>query len=127
MIEQIFAIRGATTASANEKSCIEKATIELMQEILIKNNFANNKRLEISDIIISTTSDLTAYYPATALRQSKLVDVPLFSAIEPNVENSLPLCIRLLVRVANYGERQIPKHVYLHEAITLRPDLISKE
>ena len=56
-----------------------------------------------------------------------IVRAPLFSMQEPAIDGALSKCIRLMVQVANYGERVEPRHVYLHEAAKLRPDLVKNQ
>ena len=82
---------------------------------------------KIVHIVFSTTDDLTAAYPATAVRLAGLTDAPLFSCKEPAVDGALPLCIRALVLIAEYGgDETPPAHVYLHGAKKLRPDLTER-
>ena len=127
MINQILSIRGATTVTENTVEKITERSVELIKEIVEKNGLSNDGDLEATDILISTTTDLTAAYPAKAVRESGLLsNTPLFSMQEPAIDGALPMCIRFMVRVANYGEKTFPHHVYLHEAAKLRPDLAGK-
>ena len=96
-------------------------------QIADRNGLYEKNGLEATDILISTTEDLTASYPAKAIRESGIVRAPLFSMREPAIDGALSKCIRLMVRVANYGERVEPRHVYLHEAAKLRPDLVKNQ
>ncbi|MBR6788297.1 MAG: chorismate mutase [Clostridia bacterium] len=114
----IYAIRGAITVDANTKEEIETKSIMLMREIVAKNSISS-----AISIIISTTDDITAYYPAKAIRESGVLDAPLFSCKEPSIDGALPLCIRVLVTVVSEKETK-PTHVYLGKAQTLRKDLI---
>lgn len=126
MVNQIFAIRGATTVAENTVEAITERSVELIREIAERNGLADNKNLVAFDIFISTTEDLTAAYPAKAIRESGLISAPLFSMREPAIEGALPMCIRFMIHVANHGESVEPRHVYLHEATRLRPDLAEK-
>lgn len=123
MINQIFSIRGATTVDADTREEITLRSVELMREIVERNELDKNGSLEITDYIISTTDDITAFYPARAVRESGVVNAPVFSMKEPCIKGALKYCIRFMVRVANSGERVEPKHVYLRGAANLRPDL----
>ena len=125
MINQVFSIRGATTVNENSVEQITERSVELMSEIVSRNNLTNAD-FEVTDYIISTTDDITAFYPARAIRESGVINAPVFSAKEPSIDGALPLCIRVMVRVSNSGERVDPKHVYLHNAVNLRKDLIEK-
>ena len=125
MINQILSIRGATTVNDNTVEQITERSIELVKEIVKRNKLESNSILEVIDIFISTTEDLTAAYSAKAVRECRLIDAPLFSMLEPPIVGALPMCIRFMIHVANYGERVEPQHVYLHEAKKLRPDLVN--
>ena len=122
MITQVFAIRGATTAD-NTKEQIDARTTELMAKIVAENSL-DDKRFHVASIICSSTADITAAYPAAAIRAQGYTETPLFSCAEPPIQGALPLCIRLLVSVSSSAKEQVhPKHVYLHGAAGLRPDL----
>jgi chorismate mutase len=49
--------------------------------------------------------------------------VPLIGATEVDVPNGLPLCIRILLLVNTDKPADKIGHVYLNEAVKLRPDL----
>lgn len=127
MIRQMISIRGATTVPDNTEESIRKYSVELMREIIERNGL-NRDGLQIVHYIIGTTADITAFYPARAIRESGMTAAPVFSCQEPAIENALPLCIRLLVEVSNSTETDIEAaHVYLHGAKTLRKDLVTDE
>ncbi len=122
MIRQIFSVRGATTAD-NTPDSIRSRSVELMRAIIERNDLTKDG-LTIVHYIVGTTADLTAFYPARAIRESGLTDAPVFSCLEPTIDGALNGCIRLLVEVSNATDADItPKHVYLHEASALRKDL----
>lgn len=123
-INQIFSLRGATTIDNNTSIEIINSSVELMQALILANDLVN-KDFEIVSIIASTTTDVTAFYPVRAIRESNLApNVPLFSCIEPSIENSLPLAIRFLLQVTSKSDTIVlPKHVYLKGAKNLRQDL----
>jgi len=110
-MERLIAIRGASTVAADTQEEIESSSIELLKEILARNAL---KQEQIVSIQITTTKDITAYYPATALRKSGCA-APLFSASEPDIKDSLPLCIRFLILA--YGNKSVS--VYLKGAADL--------
>ncbi|MBQ7227358.1 MAG: chorismate mutase [Clostridia bacterium] len=116
---KILAIRGATTVEANTKEEIEAKSVELMCEIVKSNAYD----FETVSIIISTTEDITAFYPARAIREAGVLPAPLFSCKEPSIDGALPLCIRVLVTVITNEENAEAKHVYLGKAKNLRKDL----
>lgn len=117
-------IRGATTIAHNEEVEILSATLELLKEIVNRNEIIPE---DISHVWITVTPDLDATFPARAIRDLSGWDmVPLMCSTEIPVKGSLPKCIRLLVQVnTNKGQREM-KHVYLNEAQSLRPDLSTK-
>ena len=116
-------IRGAITVEENSKGEIGLAARQLVTKILSMNELhAEN----IGAIIFSTTEDLTAAFPSTALRERPAFRfVPLFDTREPAVENSLPLCIRILILADVDKNQNEIRHVYLGGAKNLRPDLES--
>lgn len=120
-MSEIMAIRGATTVERDCREEIEAKTTELIAEIVRRNNIGGNGKRCVS-VVISTTKDIHSWYPARAVRESGLLSAPLFSCEEPDIAGALPLCIRVMVTVSakEYTE---PNHVYLHGAVTLRPDL----
>lgn len=115
-------IRGAITVNDNSREEIGLAARQLVTKILSLNEL---RAEDIGAIIFSTTGDLTAAFPSTALRERPAFRfVPLFDTREPAVEGSLPLCIRVLI-LADTDKRQNDiRHVYLGGAKDLRPDLI---
>lgn len=117
-------IRGATTVTRNDAEEILPATTKLLQEIVVQNAVQPE---QIANIWITMTEDLNATFPARAIRAMEGWDlVPLMCAIEIPVKGSLPLCIRLMVTINTDKEQHEIRHVYLNEAIALRPDLSSK-
>lgn len=114
-------IRGAVTVDENSKEKIWLAARQLVTKILSQNELRADN---IGAIIFSVTEDLTAAFPSSAIRQLPALRlVPLFDAREPAVEDSLPLCIRVLILVDTNLEQNKIHHVYLGGAKNLRPDL----
>jgi chorismate mutase len=115
-------IRGATTVEKNEENEILAATVELLTEIVAQNRFAPE---DIASVFITVTHDLTATFPARAIRQMPGWElVPLMCSMEIPVENSLPHCIRLMVQVNTEKRQDEIRHVYLKRAMSLRPDIV---
>lgn len=117
-----IAIRGATTVVENEKACILEATEELLLSIMKENNI---KVEEISSILFTATKDLTKVYPAVAAREIGITNAALMCVQEMFVEGSLEMCIRVMVEIQRKGLDVgfSPRHIYLHGAANLRPDL----
>lgn len=125
MVQRIYSVRGATTVDADDAGQIAERSVELMRA-LIERNTDKNRR--IVHCIFSTTDDITAAYPATAVRLAGLTDAPVFSCKEPAIRGALPLCIRVLAEIADYGTGGQPAaHVYLHGAAALRRDLTGEK
>ena len=119
---RLYGIRGATSVNENEKEAIIAETQRLLMALVDANNI---KQEDVVSIIITTTPDLTAEFPAKACRLIGWNDVPLLGALEADVLHGLPRCIRMLLHVyLEEGSRIKP--VYLNEAVNLRPDLIGK-
>ncbi|WP_442604475.1 chorismate mutase [Paenibacillus sp. KN14-4R] len=115
-------IRGATTVENNDADEILTATIDLLSEI-VKNNDTDPK--DIASVFITVTGDLTATFPARAIRNMEGWElVPLMCSVEIQVENSLAKCIRLMVMVNTTKEQHEIHHAYLNGATILRPDLL---
>ena len=123
-MKTVIAVRGATTLACDSKEEIEKKTNELISAVLQKNGLPCADTQYVS-LLISTTQDIHSFYPARAVRESGLLDVPLFSCVEPDIKGALPLCIRIMLTLACEKECK-PHHVYLHGAAALRPDLADK-
>ena len=118
MAKKIIAIRGATTVDSNVAGQIASKSVELVKAVVKENNL---KPHDIISITISSTADITAVYPAKAIRESGLLgDTPLFSCLEPPIDGALPLCIRVMLMCESKSEA---KHIYLHGAKALRPDI----
>jgi chorismate mutase len=49
--------------------------------------------------------------------------VPLLCASEIAVAGSMPRCLRVLMQVELRAPRRLDTHVYLREAVKLRPDV----
>lgn len=119
----LYGIRGATTVSANSAEQILEETQKLLEAILTANRLTDTNYLV--SIIFTTTPDLTAEFPAKAARLMGLGHVPLLGCVESDVPHGLPRCIRLLIHAYLPKDSKV-KHVYLNEAVKLRPDLDNK-
>ncbi|WP_139489165.1 chorismate mutase [Brevibacillus dissolubilis] len=117
-------IRGAVTVTANTEQEIVTATKELIQEIVSRNDLVPE---DIVSVLFTTTQDLNAVFPPKAAREwPEWAYVPLMCAQEIPVEGSLPMCIRLLLHVNTDKSQKEIEHVFLRDAVKLRPDLANK-
>ncbi|HTE03465.1 MAG TPA: chorismate mutase [bacterium] len=116
----IRGIRGATTVEENSEPAVLDATRELLRRLAQDNNIEPD---EIAAILFTCTPDLTAAFPAEAARQLQWTHVPLMSAQEISVPDSVPMCIRVLILWNTARSQEEVVHVYLRRAASLRPDL----
>ena len=118
----IRGVRGATTIAVDEQELVCGATAQLVQE-MVK---ANNIEIEhIASVTVSTTPDITSAFPAKAVRTLEGWQyVPIMCTHEMNVAGALPLCIRVLMLVNTDVKQADEQHIYLNDAVSLRPDLV---
>jgi chorismate mutase len=118
------AIRGAITVSRDTPPDIYAATQELLREIVARNTVAVT---DIISVIFTVTPDLTSAFPAMAAREIGWTDVPLLCTMEIPVPGALGHCIRVLLHAESDRPRSAIEHVYLGDAVVLRPDLHKPE
>lgn len=118
-------IRGATTVTADEPALILEATRELLSEMLDSNGVDDFE--VIASIFFTTTPDLSSTFPAEAARELGMTMVPLLCNQEIPVPGRLPRCVRVMMQVNTTRRQAEMVHVYLREARSLRPDLISAQ
>lgn len=112
-------IRGATTAAANTREDILNATRELLERLVLRNEVQPE---DIASIFFTVSDDLNAEYPALAARQLGWVESALLCAREiPVPEKRVERCIRVLLLVNTARTAAEIRHVYLREAVALRP------
>ncbi len=121
----IRGIRGATTVKADEPDLILQATRELLEEILAENEGMSPE--DVASAIFTVTDDLAATFPAQGARQMGWGLVPMLCAREIPVPNSLPRVIRVLVHWNTELPQDEITHVYLRDAVKLRPDLVAAQ
>jgi len=113
-------VRGATTADANTREAILVATRQLLALMIRLNGIEPE---DVASAIFSSTRDLNAEFPALAARQLGWLDVPLLCTHEIDVPGSLPKCVRVLVNWNTEKAQSDIRHVYIKDAVRLRPDL----
>jgi chorismate mutase len=113
-------LRGATTADDNSRDEILLQTRRLLALMIRLNNL---EREDVCSAIFSITPDLNAEFPALAARQLGWLEVPLLCTHEVSVPDSLPRCIRILVHWNTAKSQDEVTHVYIRDAVSLRPDL----
>ena len=116
---KITFIRGATTASGNSVKEMEDAVVELVNELILRNNLDNANLLSIT---FTATKDLDACFPASIARKFNGLDsVAFLDCQQMYVSNDVDFCIRLMAQVLLPSNNPI-KHPYLRGASKLRTD-----
>ena len=114
------ALRGAITVAADDPESIRDATQELLDELLHVNALG---REDVESAFFTVTADLASEFPAHGARLVGWSDIPMICAQEAAVSGALPRCIRVLLHAYTWRARSDIKHVYLRDAVMLRPDL----
>jgi chorismate mutase len=112
-------VRGATTCGENTREAILEATRELLGQIIALNYMRPD---EVASIFFTTTADLNAEYPALAARQLGWLETALMCGQEMQVPGSLKMVIRVLVHWNTTKRLDEIQHVYIRDAVSLRPD-----
>ena len=116
---KITFIRGATTASGNSVNEIEDAVVELVDELISRNNLIKTNLLSIT---FTTTKDLDACFPASIARRCNGLDsVAFLDCQQMYVSNDIDFCIRIMAQVLLPLNFSV-KHPYLRGASKLRLD-----
>ena len=116
---KITFIRGATTASGNSVKEIEDAVVELINELISRNNLSKTNLLSIT---FTATKDLDACFPASIARKCNGLDsVAFIDCQQMYVSNDIDFCIRIMAQVLLPPNNPI-KHPYLRGASKLRAD-----
>ncbi len=112
-------IRGATTVEENTREAILEGTSELLKLMIKYNDLEED---QIAAATFTATADLNAEYPAVAARQLGWMDAALLCGHEMDVPCGLKKVIRILLLVNTEKSSKEMKHVYIKEAMKLRPD-----
>ena len=115
-------IRGATTVERNDREEILAATTELLQLLIERNELQTE---DIASAIFTMTEDLNAEFPALAARALGWTETALMCTREIPVPGSLAKCIRILLHVNTERSASDIQHVYIRNAVNLRPSFSS--
>ena len=116
---KITFIRGATTASGNSDKEIEDAVVELIDELITRNNLVKPNLLSIT---FTATKDLNACFPASIARKCNGLDsVAFLDCQQMYVADDVDFCIRIMAQVLLPPSFPV-KHPYLRGASKLRAD-----
>ncbi len=116
----IRGVRGATTVESNAADDILQATSELLKTMIQENDIAED---EVASILFTITPELNATYPAKAARMLGWTRTALMGFQEADVPDGLPMCIRILIHWNTDKSIDEIKHLFLRDAVKLRPDL----
>ena len=112
-------IRGATTASGNTVEAIEAAVVELIDELISRNNLIKANLLSIT---FTATKDLDACFPASIARKCNGLDAVAFlDCQQMHVSNDVSYCIRIMAQALLPSNNPV-KHPYIRGASKLRTD-----
>jgi chorismate mutase len=114
-------IRGATTVDEDQPEAILQATEELL--VAIQRANPSLRPGAIASALFTVTEDLQSVYPAQAARGIGWDRVPLMCAQEIPVPGSVARCVRVLIHWNTDLPGEDVRHVYLRQAVSLRPDL----
>ena len=118
----IRGVRGAITIPEDKAEYVWDETARLVKEVAQRNNIAPE---DIASVTISTTPDIHSAFPAKSVRTMEGWQfVPIMCMHEMDVPDALPLCIRVLLHVNTETAQKDILHVYLEDAVKLRPDLV---
>lgn len=114
------AIRGATTVTRDDPALVAEAVREMLGAIVAENGIETD---EIVSAWFTTTPDLRSVFPAAPARAMGWTEIPMMCASEIDVAGAQPRCIRVMLHVERAVDAAPARHVYLREAVALRPDL----
>lgn len=120
----VRAIRGATQLDVDDADHMHERVVELLGAVMEANELTTD---DVISVLFTATGDLHSAFPAVAARALGFTDVPLICARELEIDGSLPRTVRLLAHVETDLSKADLRHVYLHGAVSLRPDLTSAQ
>ncbi len=117
----IRGVRGATTVESNANEAILEATQELLGIMIERNGIVED---DVASVLFSATPELDDTFPAKAARLMGWTRTALMGFQEADVKHGLPMCIRVLIHWNTNKSIDEIRHVFLREAVALRPDLV---
>ncbi len=116
----VKAIRGAIQVDLNTAEHIHSGVKELLGAILTINQLVPE---DVISVILTSTPDLVADFPAVGARGMGFESVPLLCATEIDVPGALPRVIRVMLHCNTELSSKEVSHIYLKGAAALRRDL----
>lgn len=122
MTLRLAALRGATTLDADTRDEVLGRTAELLHTLMVRNGLSTD---DVVSLFFTATGDITSEFPAAAVREAGISDVPMLCARELEIDgrSNIPLCIRVMAHVYTDRDRSSCRHAYLRGARQLRSDL----
>jgi chorismate mutase len=119
---RVVALRGATTLEVDTREQVLTRTTELLATLLERNQL---RSADLISLIFTATDDIHSEFPAAAVREAGIADVPMLCARELPIDgpSNIPLCIRVMAHAHSEQPRTALRHPYLHAARQLRSDL----
>jgi chorismate mutase len=117
-------VRGAITVTEDSAEAIWAATRQLLEAMIEANGI---DEADVASIFFSTTPDLRAAYPARAARDMGWRQTALMGMQEMDVDGGLPRCVRILIHWNTSKPPSELQHVFMGDAVQLRPDLVPGE
>ena len=116
------ALRGATTLDADTREEVLARTAELLDELMQRNGLSTD---DVVSLLFTATADITSEFPAAAVREAGIADVPMLCARELEIDggSNIARCIRVMAHVHTDRPRGDLRHAYLRGARQLRSDL----
>ena len=119
---RLIALRGATTLDHDSRDEVMARTTEMLSALLERNGLT---AADIVSLMFTATDDIRSEFPAAAVREAGISDVPMICARELAIEggSNIPLCVRVMAHVYSDRPREELRHAYLRDARQLRSDL----
>jgi chorismate mutase len=119
---RLAALRGATTLDHDTRTEVMERTTEMLAAMLERNGLNAD---DIVSLLFTATDDIHSEFPAAAVREAGISDVPMICARELAIQggSNIPLCVRVLAHVYTDRSRADLRHAYLRGARQLRSDL----
>ena len=117
MLKQ-YAIRGATTVTADTVENVDAASLELIKEMVALNAISPQEAVSLTATI---TPDIRSVVPVKSVRLSRILgDMPVFCCSEPDIIGALPFCIRFMLHIQTTRPNFTPTHAYINGAKNLQ-------
>jgi chorismate mutase len=113
-------VRGATTVESDTREDILLGTRQLLALMVRQNGI---EPADVASVIFTTSPDVNAEFPALAARQLGWLNTALMCFHELDVPGSMQKCVRILIHWNTDKTADEIVHVYIKDAVRLRPDL----